>query len=187
MTQTALIVVDVQHGFDDPVWGPTTNPDAEANVGRLVEAWRDDARGPVVVVRHDSIHPDSPLNPANPGNRLKDVVGEADADLLVAKQVNSAFYGEPALDPWLRDRGVAAVVVCGIQTNMCVETTARMAGNLWYDVTVALDATRTFDLATDVPGVGEVVIPAAELMRTTAVNLAGGGFARVVATAAVLG
>ena len=68
--------------------------------------------------------------------------------------MNSAFYGDIDLHAWLTERGIGEIVVCGIQTNMCVETTARMAGNLGYDVTVALDATRTFDLAGGCRGPG---------------------------------
>lgn len=184
---TALLVIDVQEGFDDAAyWGATTNRDAEVNVGRLVAAWTDGGRGPVVAVRHDSRSESSPLHPSSPGNRLKDVVSADSAALLVTKSVNSAFYGEPDLHAWLSNAGIRDVVICGIQTNMCVETTARMAGNLGYRVTVALDATRTFDLATEVPGVGATTIPAADLMRATAVNLQGGDFATVTTTDAIL-
>lgn len=183
----ALIVIDVQEGFDDlGYWGPTTNPDAERNVGRLVDAWAREARGPVVAVRHDSRNEGSPLHPSKDGNRLKHVVRAGSADLLVTKSVNSAFYGQPDLRTWLDASGIRDVVLCGIQTNMCVETTARMAGNLGYRVTVALDATRTFDLETGVPGAGSVSIPARDLMRATAVNLQGGGFATVSTTDEVL-
>lgn len=96
--------------------------------------------------------------------------------------MNSAFYGTPDLEQWLRAEGIEGIVVCGIQTNMCVETTARMGGNLGFDVVVPLDATRTFDLA----GPDGTVVPADDLVRATAVNLHGGGFARVTTTAAVL-
>jgi len=102
--------------------------------------------------------------------------------VLVTKHVNSAFYGEPDLHAWLRERGIGELVLCGIQTDMCVETTARMAGNLGYDVTVAIDATRTFDLSADVPGIGSVSRTAEELMATTALQLQEGDFARIAAT-----
>ncbi|HEU0180995.1 MAG TPA: cysteine hydrolase family protein [Agromyces mariniharenae] len=178
----ALLVIDVQRGFDDPGWGPRDNPDAEANIGRLVAAWTEAGR-PIVLVRHDSEEEGSPLAPGTPGNALKDVVADAAHELLVSKEVNSAFHGTPDLDAWLRARGIRQLVVCGIQTNMCVETTARVGGNLGYDVIVPLDATHTFDLE----GPGGLRLTASELARATAVNLDGGEFAHVVSTDDVVG
>jgi nicotinamidase-related amidase len=106
------------------------------------------------------------------------VVDTGEPDLLVAKSVNSAFLGDPPLEPWLRERGIESITVCGIQTNMCCETTARMGGNLGFDVQFALDATHTFDL----PAYGGGIVPADELARVTASNL-DGEFATVRATA----
>ena len=177
----ALLVIDMQRAFDDlDFWGPTTNPACEANVAALAAAWQR-AGDPVVVVRHDSLD-DSPLAPGNPGNDLVDAVAAIEPAVLVSKNVNSAFYGDPDLHAWLQERGIGEVVVCGIQTNMCVETTARMAGNLGYDVTVVLDATRTFDLRADVAGLGVVTRSADELMVTTALDLQAGGFATIATT-----
>jgi len=183
----ALIVIDVQEGFQDTgFWGPSTNPDCERNIEALMAHWQ--AHGlPIIVVRHDSRTPESPLNPNQDGNRLLPFVAAVTADQLIVKHVNSAFYGNPGLHDWLQERGINRVVVCGIQTNMCVETTARMAGNLGYEVTVALDATRTFDLSTEVPGMGTVALTADELMKATAVNLQAGGFAGIASTAAITG
>ena len=182
----ALLVIDMQRGFDDlEFWGPTANPACEQNVAALVAAWRG-AGEPIVLVRHDSVAPGSPLAVGTPGNALVDAVAALDPALFVTKSVNSAFYGDPDLDGWLRGQGIADLVLCGIQTNMCVETTARMAGNLGYDVTVALDATRTFDLRADVAGLGVVTRTAAELMATTALDLQAGGFARIATTASLV-
>lgn len=177
----ALIVIDMQQGFADPLWGERNNPACEANVELLLNAWADASR-PVVLVRHDSVGEQSPLNPDNSGNALLGFVAAAPHDLFVTKQVNSAFYGEPDLHEWLQQRGIRQLVICGIQTNMCVETTARMAGNLGYAVTVPIDATHTFDLE----GPGGLRLSADDLARATAVNLAGGEFAAVVSTAEVL-
>lgn len=179
----ALLVIDMQRGFDDlDFWGPTANPDCEANVGALVARWEADGE-PVVVVRHDSRSEGSPLHPSSPGNALVDVVAAVEPALFVTKNVNSAFYGDPDLHAWLGEHGIRELVICGIQTNMCVETTARMAGNLGYDVAVVLDATRTFDLSAEVAGAGVVRRSAAELMAATGLVLQQGGFARIVGTA----
>ena len=184
----ALIVIDVQVGFDDSDWwGPTANPGCEANIARLIECWRTQGRGPVVAVRHDSCSPDSPLSPSRPGNRLKDFVSAASYELLVTKTVNSAFLGDPHLADWLAEEGIGAIVCCGLQTNMCVETTARMGGNLGFQVTVPLDATRTFDLTLPKPDGTLDRMSAAELMRATAFNLQGGGFATVTTTDKLIG
>lgn len=180
--QRALIVIDMQRGFDDEsIWGRMSNPACEENVRALIDAFTV-AGEPVVVVRHDSLEPGFGLSPDEPGNALVDSVAAVSPAVLVTKHVNSAFYGEPDLDAWLRDRGIRELVLCGIQTDMCVETTARMAGNLGYDVTVAIDATRTFDLSAEVPGIGAVSRSAEDLMATTALQLQEGDFARISAT-----
>jgi nicotinamidase-related amidase len=126
MPPPVLIVVDVQRGFDQAdYWGPRDNPACEANIGRLLDAWTA-AGDPVVLVRHDSGPDDagSPLTPGQDGNAFKDVVAGVEPDLLVTKSTNSAFYGEPDLQAWLQANGTAEVVVCGITTNHCCETTA---------------------------------------------------------------
>jgi nicotinamidase-related amidase len=179
MSRSALIVVDVQQGFDDPVWGRRDNPDCERNIEALIAHWRAQGR-PLVYVRHDSDEPGSSLEPGTPGNAFKDVVS-GEPDLLVTKTVNSAFHGEPSLQAWLDGAGVETIYICGITTNHCCDTTARVGGNLGYDVRFVLDATHTFDRADPA---GEIV-PAELIARVTATNLHH-EFATVVDTASVL-
>ncbi|MGO2746414.1 cysteine hydrolase family protein [Microbacterium sp.] len=182
----ALIIIDMQLGFDDlDFWGSTTNFGCEENVARLIVEW-ERAGEPIVVVRHDSLSDSSPLHPANPGNALVAAVDRAGRALLVVKNVNSAFYGSPDLHTWLQEAAIEELVICGIQTNMCVETTARMAGNLGYSTVVVLDATRTFDLTAEVIGLGEVHRSADEIMASTALVLQEGGFARIATTREVI-
>jgi nicotinamidase-related amidase len=172
----ALVVIDVQRGFDDErYWGLRNNPEAEANVARLLEEWRRRDQ-PVVFVRHDSEEAGSPLAAGTPGNAFKpEITGEP--DLLVTKSVHSAFLGRPALGPWLDERGIRTIVVAGIQTNRCCETTARMGSDLGYRVLFALDATHTFgETAPD-----GTPVTADEFARVTAANLQD-EFAEVVTT-----
>ena len=170
----------MQRGLDDTDhWGRRNNPACEDNIAALIEGWRGAGR-PVVFIRHDSVEDNSPLAPGLPGNAFKDVVA-GDPDLLVRKEVNSAFYGTPDLHAWLKQQGIDEVVICGITTNQCCETTARMAGNLGYRTLFALDATHAFDRA-DLDG---GVIPAEEIVRVTAANLEG-EFATVVSTATLV-
>ncbi|MFC0602032.1 cysteine hydrolase family protein [Streptomyces palmae] len=194
MENAALIVVDVQKGFEEEYWGRRNNPEAEENIARLIDTWQASGR-PVVFVRHDSADSRSPLRTGHPGNDLKDFVAErrgkgSGPEVLVTKSVNSAFYGEPDLDAWLRGLGAEGadggagearrqqIVIVGIQTNMCNETTARMGGNLGYEVFFPLDAMHTFDLV----GPFGWTATADELARATAVSLHGGRFAQVVTT-----
>ncbi|HET6858086.1 MAG TPA: isochorismatase family protein [Streptomyces sp.] len=219
----ALVVVDVQKGFEEEEhWGVRNNPAADDNIAALIDVWQATGR-PVVFVRHDSLKPGSPLRVGYEGNGFKDYVEKrrgkgaaaAGGELFVTKSVNSAFYGTPDLDAWLRggagrgagvgggagagsDSGLGAgvgggvggglgdvaggqrgqLVVAGIQTNMCAETTARMGGNLGYEVFFALDATYTFGAE----GPWGWTLSADELARATAVTLHDGGFAAVVRT-----
>lgn len=177
--RNALIVIDVQRGFDSPEWGTRNNPDAEAHIRALLAAWRAHGR-PVVLVRHDSTEPGSPLSPGQAGNDLQDGV-EGPHDLMVTKSVNSSFYGTPDLDAWLRSNDIGAVTICGITTNHCCETTARMAANLGYAVDFVLDATYTFDRI----GPDGEPMAADDLARATATSLHG-EFATVRTTASVL-
>lgn len=162
----ALIVVDVQQGFDDAAyWGPRNNPDCESNIGMLIGHWRREG-WPIVYVRHDSDDETSPLHPSSAGNAFKELLSGT-PDLLVTKSVNSSFHGSPDLNEWLKASAIESIVICGITTNHCCETTARVGGNLGYDVTFVIDATHTFDR--DGPFGEEVA--ADELSRITGVNV----------------
>lgn len=176
LDRPALIVIDVQSGFDDSeFWGPRDNPLCESNIAVLLRLWRSKA-WPIVFVRHDSENPQSPLSPTGAGHSFKKIL-DGTPDLLISKRVNSSFYGTPDLDAWLRGEGIDQVVICGITTNHCCETTARMAGNLGYDTFFVIDATHTFDRM----GPDGTTVPAATLSTITATNLHG-EFATVVTT-----
>lgn len=179
MKATALLLIDVQQAFGDPSWGPRNNPSAEANLRRLLAAFRASGR-PVIHVKHDSTEPDSTLRPERPGNALMQGMEPIGDEPLFGKTVNSAFIGT-GLEAHLRERGIEGLVLGGFITNHCVSTTARMAGNLGFRATVVADACATFDFRD-----AEGVIPAATMHRVGLAELRG-EFAEVLDTDEVLG
>jgi nicotinamidase-related amidase len=140
---TALLLIDLQQGFDAPGWGARNNSDAERNVARLLSGWRA-AGWPVIHVQHLSKEPGSPLGPGQPGAEFKAEAVPEEGEAFFQKSVNSAFIGTD-LESYLREHGIDALTIVGLTTDHCVSTTARMAGNLGFEAYVVDDATATFD------------------------------------------
>ncbi len=139
----ALVLIDIQEGFDLPKWGERNNPDAEANSEKILKKWRL-AKQPIIHIKHDSSEPGSPLFPGQLGNDIKDTVQPKGDEPVIVKHVNSAFIGTD-LEPRLRSQNIDTIVLVGLTTDHCVSTTARMAANLGFKVAVVADATATFD------------------------------------------
>ena len=143
MKDTALLVIDAQKGFDDPVWGVRNNPEAESNIELLLASWRRNER-PVIHIQHCSLDLDSPLRSGHPGNAFKDGMIPVEGEALFTKTVNSAFIGT-GLEEHLQSRGITSLIIVGLTTDHCISTSTRMAGNLGFEVTLISDATATFN------------------------------------------
>jgi nicotinamidase-related amidase len=139
----ALLIVDLQLGFDDPSWGPRNNPHAEERIATLLRGWRV-ARAPVIHVHHCSSSPMGLFRPGTRGSAPKPQATPADGEAVYRKRVNSAFIGT-TLEADLRLNRIERLVIVGLTTNHCVSTTVRMAGNLGFVTFVVADATATFD------------------------------------------
>jgi nicotinamidase-related amidase len=142
---TALLVVDMQKGFDDPAWGRRNNRDAEQRVASLIHHWRC-AQAPVIHVHHCSSSPAGHFRPGTRGNEPMEAAIPQAGEAIYRKWVNSAFIGT-TLEIDLRQRGVDSLVVVGLTTNHCISTTVRMAGNLGFSTFVVADATAAFGRA----------------------------------------
>ncbi|GAC1394871.1 MAG: cysteine hydrolase family protein [Thermoanaerobaculia bacterium] len=143
MPDTALLIIDVQQGLDDPRWGARNNPGAEQRIAELLAAWRA-SRRPVIHVQHLSLEPHSPLRQDAPGHAFKLEALPIAGEPVFRKHVNSAFIGTD-LEAHLRAQAIESLVIAGITTDHCVSSTTRMAGNLGFTVTVVEDATATFE------------------------------------------
>jgi len=176
---SALLLVDVQQGLDDPRWGSRNNPDAEANIARLLAAWRA-AAWPVIHVQHLSLSPASPLRAELPGNAFKREAMPLRGEPVFQKHVNSAFIGTE-LEAYLRSKEIESLVVVGITTDHCVSSTVRQGANLGFDITVVADATATFERRG-----ADGVHYSAEIMHGAALASLHGEFATVERTSDIL-
>ncbi|HEX2555173.1 MAG TPA: cysteine hydrolase family protein [Microvirga sp.] len=174
---TALVVIDVQRGFDEieAAGHRRNNPDAIRRIADLLAHFRA-VGAPVIHIRHASREADSVFRPERPGYAVKDEAREIPGEPVIVKHVNASFIGTD-LESRLRAAGITALVICGATTNHCVETTTRMAGNLGFDAKLVRDAAWTFDRT----GPDGDRHAAEEVHRMTLANLAG-EFAEIVTT-----
>jgi nicotinamidase-related amidase len=138
-----LIVIDVQKAFFDPAWGNRNNPDAEQNIEKLIRHWREMER-PIIFVQHVSQSQNSYFYHEKEGVEFMDFIQPLEEDMVITKSVNSAFIGTD-LHQILKDMKSNHVVIVGLTTNHCVETTTRMAGNYGFNPILVSDAAATFD------------------------------------------
>lgn len=167
---TALIVLDVQESFrarpDD--WATISAPDIAERVNVLVDRART-AGHEVVWVLHTEPETGTVFDPVQGHVRLLPGLEPRDDEPSLTKTTFNAFTSTD-LDDRLRARGVDEVVICGIRTEQCCETTARLAAELGYRVTFVLDATATMPLRR---WRGDGTLEAAEVQERTAAALHG--------------
>lgn len=183
----ALVVVDVQESFRQREnWAASSAPDIVERVQRLVEHAR--GRGDRVIwVLHAEPGSGGPFDPASGHVRLMAGLDPRPGEPVLVKTVHNAFTTTDLAHRLTQD-GVRDVAVCGVRTEQCCETTARLASDLGYRVDLVVDATATTPIEHPdaVPGrpLAEVLadpstLPTDEIVRRTVYALAG-RFARVV-------
>jgi nicotinamidase-related amidase len=178
--RSALLVVDAQDSFKaTPRWERRSNPRFEENVDRLVQAYR--AAGlPVIFVLHTD--PDPEFETTSPFFKLMDFLEPQPGEPVIVKNTRNAFTSTN-LQELLRERGVERLVVTGIQTEQCCETTTRVAADLGYDVDFVTEATMSFPITH--PETGEV-LTTDEIVRRTEFVLRG-RFARIATVEGLVG
>jgi len=181
MSDTALVVIDVQESFRQrPNWAVINRPDIAERVARLVDGARE-AGDPVVWVLHAEPGSGGVFDPASGYVRLLPGLAPADGEPVLTKTSHNAFT-TTRLQQLLTEAGVRRVVVCGIRTEQCCETTARVASDLGYGVVFVTEATATQPIPhRDLPAdatLDEILadprtLPADEIVARTEYALAG--------------
>ncbi|MEO7910374.1 MAG: cysteine hydrolase family protein [Roseiflexaceae bacterium] len=144
-SDTALLVIDVQNGMfaeDDPVYH---GAELLATIGELLAKARA-AEVPVIYIQHNG-GPGHPLESGSEGWPIHPAIPPANGEPVIGKSTPDSFH-ETMLQAELEARGIVKLVVAGIQTELCVDTTCRRASSLGYQTTLACDAHSTWDSRT---------------------------------------
>ncbi|MCU0290952.1 MAG: cysteine hydrolase [Thermoanaerobaculaceae bacterium] len=177
---TALVVIDIQQFYFEGGRMQLVGPvEAAAKARQMIDWFR--AKGlPVVHVQHlgKDMAAADPACP-DPQYRIRPEVMPVAGEKVVGKRHISSFR-DTDLEAWLRAKGITKLVVCGMQTHMCLEGATRAAADLGFEVTVIADACATRDLE-----FGGVKAPAAHVHASTLATL-DGNYAVVTTAAAWL-
>ncbi len=174
---TALMIIDIQNFYFEGGQLPLVHPvEASLQAKRLLEGFRT-AGLPVIHVQHLPKDQDTP-DPTGiaEGYRIHPNVLPRKGEVVIGKHYANAFRDTDLLAT-LRRLGVTRLVICGMQTHMCVEAATRAAADLGFDVTVVHDACATRDLE-----FGGTKVPAAQVHAAALAAMQGGGYAKVVST-----
>jgi nicotinamidase-related amidase len=144
--QTALMIIDMQRGMHRERHAPSNNPVAEDNIAALLAAWREHGR-PIIHVAHLSRVEGGSFFIGSDLVRFQDRFAPQAGEPAFEKKVPDAFSNS-GLERWLLARNIDHLVIVGVSTNISVEGTARSASDLGFAVTIATDATFTFEMPT---------------------------------------
>lgn len=175
---TALLVIDVQESFRHrPYWRDEDVVDFISRQQALIDGAR--AAGHAIV---QIFHTDDDAEFRLDSGFVTTLAGlRIEPDVIIQKTRHSAFVGT-TLEIWLRQRGIGRLIVSGIRTEQCCETTTRHGADLGFAVDYVTEATLTFPM-THASG---QVFSAAEIKTRTELVLAG-RFARIATVEQALG
>ena len=161
--RSVLLVIDVQDSFKyGDRWARRNNPNFENNLTAFVAAYRE-ARLPVIYFLHSDT--DEAFSTDSPYYKLMDFLDPLANEPLLHKTSRNCFTTTD-LQRRLTRLDVRRLVITGIQTEQCCETTARVGADLGYDVDFVTDATLTFPIQRE-PGDWSDALPAEAVVERT--------------------
>ncbi len=142
LSKTALLVIDAQESFRHrPYWDDSDAPGFFDRLQALIDGAK--ARDiPVVQIFH--VEEDGAFSVAS--GHVKTIEGlSITPDAIFHKRSHSALVGS-GLDVWLVQHGIRQLIISGIRTEQCCETTTRHASDMGYEVSYVMEATLTFPM-----------------------------------------
>ena len=172
--RTALLMIDIQNdyfpGGKNELVG---SPEAGIMAKRLLEAFRE-KKLRIIHIQHISTRSGATYFVQNTtGVRFNEHVTPLPGEIVIIKHFPNSFRNTELLDV-LKKAGVGRLVICGMMTHMCIDSTTRAAFDLGFDCIVAQDACATKDLSFD-----DRVIPA-ETVHRVILSALNGMFAKVM-------
>ena len=142
---TALILIDAQQSFVRRPYYSSRDVGSYLEAQNALLAGATARKIPIVRIFHVEPEPESHFSASSGLIRPMDGLREVDPAVTFHKSRHSALVGS-GLDVWLTQNGIRRLIVSGIRTEQCCETTTRHASDLGYDVDYVVDATLTFDM-----------------------------------------
>lgn len=172
----ALLLIDIQNDYFEGGKAELHKPlEAMENAEKVLKTFRQSG-APVIHVQHVSINEGATFFlPDTQGVKIHEHLTPQDNETVVVKHAPSSFYNTNLLEV-IRDNAITDLVVCGMMSHMCIDTTVRACKDYGFKVTLLDDACATKDLK-----YRDTVIPAETVHRTFMAAL-NGMFASVMST-----
>lgn len=177
----ALLIIDIQNDYFPGGAAELVNPDAALANAKILLAEFRDKKLPVIHVQHINMREGSTFFlPDTEGTKIHRSLTPKDGEYLVVKHFPNSFYQTDLLEI-VESSGITELVVCGMMTQMCIDTTVRAAKDYALPVTLISDACATKAMMFE-----GVVIPAAQVQAAFMAALFG-MFAKIVTTEKYMG
>ena len=162
LDSTALVIIDIQNFYFPGGAAELVEPEQAAERAKILLEYFRENQGLVVHVKHNF----------EPGGEIHHLVQPIPQEKIISKNEVNAFLNTP-LNQYLQENRIKYLVLCGMQTHMCLEAGTRAAHDLGYNCTVVADACATRNLTYN-----DVTVNAADVQYSTLATLK--NYARVL-------
>ncbi|MGE0020216.1 MAG: cysteine hydrolase family protein [Draconibacterium sp.] len=162
LDSTALVIIDIQYFYFPGGDMELSEPEKAAEKAKQLLDFFREKNALVVHVKHEY----------NPGGEIYKLVAPLETEKVFSKKEVNSFLGT-GLEEYLKQNQIKKLVLCGMQTHMCLEGATRTGHDLGYECTVIKDACTTRDLKFD-----DVTVPAKQVHYSTLATLR--NYAKVV-------